>query len=140
MSINRLIDGKVKIADSYAQGQIESCTNNAGGFVGGIVSNPGATLEIASAYTVVDTPILCETRGGFAGNISSRGSNIINRSFWEKDNLLDQDLNSIGYTNNQGIEFEYHAPAEMRDTAIFEGWNVNIWKFENGKLPTLRWE
>ena len=129
---------KLRILDTYAHGKITSCSSVAGGFVGNIVTNPGSQFEFDSVYTVVDTPILTETRGGFAGNVSVSGSNIVSRSFWERDNLLDKDLVSTGKTNNQGIEFEYHTPADMRDTAIFEGWNVNIWKFEKGQLPVLR--
>lgn len=131
---------QLNLLDSYAKGQISSCPNVAGGFVGNIIANPGTTLKFASLYTVVDTPILCETRGGFAGNINSRSSNILDRCFWEKDNLLDQNLNSIGNTNNQGIEFDSQVPSEMKNTRIFEGWNVNVWKFEIGSLPKLRWE
>ena len=130
------------ILDSYSVGQIASCTDVAGGFMGNLVNNPSSTMNLASLYTAVDTPILCDVRGGFAGKItaSSSSSNIINRCFWERDNLLDKDVNSIGANNNQAIEFEYHTPSEMRDTAIFEGWNVNTWKFVKGSTPTLRWE
>ena len=132
--------GSVNIMDSYAKGQISSCNKVAGGFVGNMITNPGTSLKFSSVYTVADTPILCETRGGFSGSITSRGSNIIDGCFWERDNLLDQELNSIGYTNNAGIEFEYHTPSEMKNTSIFEGWDVTVWKFENGKTPILRWQ
>lgn len=129
---------KLKILDTYAHGKITSCSSTAGGFVGNIVTNPGSEFEFDSVYTVVDTPMASEYRGGFAGSVSVSGSNIVTRCFWERDNLLDKDLISTGKTNNQGIEFEYHTPDDMRDTAIFEGWNVNIWKFEKGELPILR--
>lgn len=131
---------QLNILDSYAKGQISSCPNVAGGFVGNMIANPSTVLKFASVYTVVDTPLMCDIRGGFAGNINSRGSNVLDRCFWEKDNLLDKDLNSIGNTNNQGIEFDSQPPAEMRNTRVFEGWDVNVWKFDIGNIPTLRWE
>jgi len=137
-----LNSSEVNILDSYALGQISSCSNTSGGFIGNLINNPGSKLNLSSVYTAADTPILCETRGGFAGKImaSTSSSNIINRCFWERDNLLDKDLNSIASNNNQAIEFEYHTPSEMRDTAVFEGWDVNVWKFVKGSTPTLRWE
>lgn len=131
---------KLTVQDSYVSGQVSACNNNVGGFVGSAITNPGSTLTMRDTYTTVDTPIQSNNRGGYAGYLVLRGSPIVIHCFWEKDNLLDKDVLSIGYTNNQGIEFESHTPTEMKDTAIYEDWDVEVWNFRDNSLPTLRWQ
>lgn len=132
----------VSLLDSYSVGKITSCLKVSGGFVGNLTTNVGSEIKFASLYTSVDTPSMSENRGGFAGTISATGSSNVLRCFWERDNLLDVDLNSIGTTNNQGIEFESHTPNEMKNTSTFEGWDVEVWNFDKDgrRTPILRWE
>lgn len=132
---------QINLLNSYAKGQISTCTRTAGGFVGNISTVSTATLNFVSLYTVVDTPILCEVRGGFAGNISASGaSSTVSNCFWEKDNVNDGDLDGTARTNNTAITFESHSPAEMRVIATFGKWDMQIWKFVEGGTPVLNWQ
>lgn len=130
----------LEVINSYVNGRITSATNNVAGFVGNVTTTIRSTIRFEDVYTTVDTPNDANLRGGFAGNVIINGSPIFLHCFWEKDNLLDKDVNEVGYINNQGAYFESYTPEKMRSTTTYGNWDVEVWKFVDGSLPTLRWQ
>lgn len=132
----------LKVEDSYARGQISFCDNTAGGFIGSIRANTNTNFEFYHVYTTVDTPKECKTlRGGFAGNVTTGSGGGAILCYWEKENAYDYDVENVGATNNLALDFEPHAPEEMRNATIFANWDLEkVWKMAKNDTPVLRWQ
>lgn len=130
-----------RVENSYTKGEIKFCDSTAGGFVGKIKANTNSKFEFYYLYTTVKTPKTCEVlRGGFAGDITASGGDSV-LCYWEKDNIHEYDLESVGKTNNIGLDFEPHTPSDMKDAVIFAEWDLEeIWKFVKNSTPVLRWQ
>lgn len=132
----------LEVADSYSKGQISFCDNTVGGFVGSIRANTNTNFKFYHVYTTVDTPKECQnSRGGFAGEITTGKGGESTLCYWEKENIYDYDLENVGKTNNAVLDFEPHTPAEMRSATIFADWDLEeVWKTVTNDTPVLRWQ
>ena len=132
-----------KLNDCYAEGSISGGEQNIGGAIGNIYTANNAEIEFKDVYTATDTSADATIRGGFIGTTNiGAGSSSVYRCCFEKDPLLDLNLQDVG-NKSQGaiITIDSKTPAEMKNRVTYADWDFDIWVLEEGiARPHLKWE
>jgi cysteine-rich repeat protein len=130
--IAEVLEGKITIKDSYAQGSV-SADKNVGGFAGQAAVKPITTgsPELSYQYTYSSGHVQGNDMvGGFFGKVIATNLTI-NDSFWDSS------------TSGQGFGCGGNEPCPFKglsSTPNCQGWDFqNIWTGDCGH-PTLKWE
>ncbi len=137
----------ILVSNSYSQGNIKNCDEDAGGFVGNFNSAGRASVALKYCYTTCKPTIYCRTnRGGFVGYISQNSLPSVSFCYWERDQLKDESLeeNGVGSTLDSSVKFDPLTTQAIILQTSFSGWDrddaIKNWKFDNRTAPTLYWE
>jgi uncharacterized protein (TIGR02145 family) len=110
------------VTNCYAMGNVEGKTN------GGLVGINSQKSVIENSYATGNVSGIGNTNGGLVGN---NGSGTITTSYYDRQTSGQSDI----------VKGEPRSTTQMKQKAIFEGWNFNgIWKIDekNNGYPYLQ--